>query len=263
MSSSRRRSAAILSYPLTWLVLIGIGGFEWSFWAWFRPSFALGAAAGLAGIASAALWVGLLAHSPAFVARLHGLGPTRGRRGVGPTAVLSELEGVGSTQGVAQLQMLMHKRDALAQVLQRRLDSGEMTYARYLATAEQVYLAAMDNLHDIAVALTSASGIDQAYIDQRLRAIHAGIQSGTAQAQTQTRERETLEARRSLLDDQLARVAALFAQNESAMTALDNTTAALAETRTTEGRARVGAEAAMAELERLAATTSRYSARQD
>ena len=60
------------------------------------------------------------------------------------------------------------ERQSLINVLQRRLDAGELTYARYLSTSQQVFSSALDNLHEIAVAYESISTIDETYIDRRL-----------------------------------------------------------------------------------------------
>ena len=57
------------------------------------------------------------------------------------------------TQPTEQLDALLQKRQSLINVLQRRLDAGELTYARYLATSQQVFAAALDNLREIGVAV--------------------------------------------------------------------------------------------------------------
>ncbi len=80
----------------------------------------------------------------------------------------NELDALADTQPVEQLDALLQKRQSLINVLQRRLDAGELTYARYLATSQQVYSSALDNLQEIALASESISSIDETYIDRRL-----------------------------------------------------------------------------------------------
>ncbi len=76
-----------------------------------------------------------------------------------------DFEELAFEQGAAQLRLLRDKIDNLAEVLKRRLNAGELTYGRYLAMAEQVYLSALDNLNEAAVALRSVSTIDSDYIE--------------------------------------------------------------------------------------------------
>ncbi|MEE8434098.1 MAG: hypothetical protein V3S64_04845 [bacterium] len=167
----------------------------------------------------------------------------------------ADLKEMGSTQGVTQLKFLREKFESLTDVLKRRLSAGELTYGRYLGTAEQVYLSAVDNLNDLTVSLKSVSSIHPGYINKRLKELG---NSSEAPAEKK-REIASLEKRLSLRDEQLKRVSELLAQNESAMTALDHTASAMAETRTGKGEADMDAEAAMAELEMLANRASKYS----
>jgi hypothetical protein len=136
-------------------------------------------------------------------------------------------------------------------VLNRRLDAGELTYARYLTTAQQVYLSALDNLHEIAISLRSISTIDRDYIEARLAELHSQS-SDSAQS-----ERASIEGRLELLTSQEEKVARLLAQNESGMTAMDRTATALADAPI--GRTPEDAEAAMAALEELAQRAMKYA----
>ena len=131
-------------------------------------------------------------------------------------------------------------------MLQHRLDAGELTYARYLATSQQVFSSALDNLHEVAVASESISTIDETYIDRRL----TELASDDSDPEAAERERATLERRREMRATQRRSIAQLLAQNESALTALDRTTTALADVPI--GKKPDDADAAMAELEALA-----------
>ncbi len=150
-----------------------------------------------------------------------------------------------------QLQAIGEKRDNLVAVLGSRLDSGELTYERYRSTAQQVYLAVISNLREVAIARKSVSTIDTDYIDARLAEINAGDAAG-AQA-----EATSLQDRRALAVTQEAKVTYLLAQNESAMTLLDRTSTALADAPI--GLAPQDAEAAMEALKELADRASRYA----
>lgn len=162
-----------------------------------------------------------------------------------------ELKALDDTRPAYQLKAIQEKRDSLVGVLNSRLEAGEMTYARYLSTAQQVYLAALDNLHEVSVAEQSVSAIDDDYIAQRLDEL-ADQDNEAAIA-----ERGSLEDRRALLDTQDKKIADLLAQNESAMTVLDRTATALADAPI--GRQPQDAEAAMAALQEMADRASKYA----
>jgi len=152
-----------------------------------------------------------------------------------------------------QLDALLQKRQSLINVLQRRLDAGELTYARYLATSQEVFSSALDNLHEIALASESISTIDETYIDRRL----AELEGDDSDVESADRERATLERRRELRHTQRRKIAQLLAQNESALTALDRTTTALADVPI--GKKPEDADAAMAALEELADRAAKYA----
>ncbi len=245
----------MLAHPATWVVGAAAGSLEWGFLTWFQPPWPMTLASLALTLALLVLWPALLVRSRSFALRYYGLPEAAGAL-AGLPELESELRRLDSTQGVSQLQLLGQKRDNFITVLGRRMDAGELTFARYLDTAEQVYGAAIDNLHEVAVTLASLSSIDREYIDTRVRALRS---ARAGPAELRARELETLRQRRSLHEQQLVKVAELFAQNEAAMTALDNTAAALVRARTRRGHATLDAEAAMAELEELASRAGRYA----
>ncbi len=166
----------------------------------------------------------------------------------------TDLAKVEAHQGLAQLELLDQKLASLMEILKRRLNAGELTQLRYLDAAEQVYLSAIDNLHEIYIALTSVGTIDRERIDQRLSELRAlGSQAAPAIAQI-----DALSQSRSMLEKQTARVETLFAQNEQAMTALDHAATALADARISKGAASVDIDHALRELEILAKRAGSY-----
>ena len=81
----------------------------------------------------------------------------------------AELGALADTQPTEQLDALLQKRQSLINVLQHRLDAGELTYARFLGTSQQVFSSALDKLHEVGVAAEStgraiASGGDRALV---------------------------------------------------------------------------------------------------
>lgn len=258
MSNLNRIFAAICRYPPTWLALGSLAGFEWLLLSWFDPTLPWIAGFLGTGLLLLLLWPILLLRSVDFVRRLYGA-PDAAllQRATEIDELRRDLEELRCPQGAEQLTLLRQKLDGLVGVLKRRLHAGELTYGRYLGAGEQVYLAAIDNLKEVAVALTSANAIDPDYIGKRLEQ----LADGQGDDSSQSDEVVALEGRRALLEQHSRKVAALVSENETAITALAKTTAALAETKTGRGAASMDAGAAMAELEALAKRVGRYAAK--
>lgn len=163
-----------------------------------------------------------------------------------------ELDRLEDPRPAYQLQAIGEKRDNLVDILGSRLDPGELTYERYRSVAEQVYLAVISNLREVAIAKRSVSAIDTDYIDARLAEL------GSGDAAASLAETTSLQDRRALAATQEAKATYLLAQNESAMTLLDRTSTALADAPI--GLAPQDAEAAMEALKELADRAGRYAA---
>ena len=256
MAQGDRVIKAVLSHALTWLALVIVGLLEAAFILWFQPSIAMTLVALAVGVLALAAWPVMFVRSHSFARGLYRLPEAVNADQEDKLQTLaSDFEHLDFAQGSAQLKLLREKFDNLSEIMKRRLNAGEITYARYLGMAEQVYLSAIDNLNEVAVALRSISTIDPDYIEVRLHELYAGGQPSEDQEQEFT----ALQHRSSLFDQQKERVARLVAQNESAMTVLDKTATALAQTRTAKGQATMDAEAAIAELERLAGRAGDYA----
>lgn len=221
-------------------------------------------AGGLAGFAlwGAALW-GLLAGGAGLVALLLKRRPRKAPAGSGPSPAaprLKELkryvsktqylENVGDLgeRAAQQLSQVSQRFTQFQSLLALKFDPEEITFSRYHAAAEQVYLSVLDHLQVIATTLNSVDAIDPRYIAARI-----GELAGTDAAEIRhLEERERLRAR------QIATVGELLALNEQAITELDRVRSALADTQTRKGASDVGLEAAMAELSRLADRAKKY-----
>lgn len=244
---------AVISYPPTWIAAVVLGATVWLVLEIIDPPAALAAVlVGLAVVAAIA-WpftmsaTGTLSKLQFEVPRVEEIDPAD------IATLRAELGALADTQPSEQLDALVQKRQSLISVLQRRLDAGELTYGRYLATSQQVFSSSLDNLQEIALAYESISTIDETYIDRRL----VELADDDSDVESAERERATLERRRELRTTQRRKIAQLLAQNESAMTALDRTTTALADV--PMGRKPEDAEAAMAALEELADRAAKYA----
>lgn len=256
--SGGRFTKALFSYPLTWVVVIVCFAFAGGFIAWFQPPLLLQLGAVALAAVTFLLWPLLFAGSAEFAQAYYRL-PAEIR--IDDPEHLNMLEQdltrLGAPQGTEQLRKLRPLLGDLREVLNQRLDSGEVTFARYMGAAEQVYLSALDNLRDVDVALRSVQSIDSAAIGQQLEQLRKPDRPSAAQQQ----RIDSLVERKNLVDRQYKRVDDLLTQNESAITALLNAATAMANAET-QASAAVDADTAMAELERLAARAGRYAAKQ-
>lgn len=244
---------AIVAYPPTWIAAVVVAVIVWGMITWLDPPGVFSVILIVLAVLAVIGWpltmsaTGTLAKLQFAIPRVEEIDPHE----LADLAV--ELGVIDDTQPAEQLQALQQKRATLIKVLERRLDAGELTYARYLATAQQVYNSAIDNLREVAVAHQSIDSIDEAYIDRRW----AELSDDDSDSESADRERSSLEGRRELRRSQLTRVAKLMAQNEAALTALDRTTTALADAPI--GKRPEDAEAAVAALEDLANRASKYA----
>ena len=245
----------VAGYPPTWVAVVLVIAAELFLISWFSPSLLMMLVLILVGAALLAGWV-LTMKATGTIDQLRLMKSLVGQEDPEAVDALQhELEGLGSEQALSQLNRLSAKRDNLAEVLKRRMDAGELTYGRYLGSAEKVYQAAMGNLGEVAVALRSVSTIDVDYIDSRL----ATLGGSTAQGGNDSakRESDTLAERKVMHRQKHDRVASLLAQNESAMTVIDKTATALADVPLGKQQT-AQAERAMEQLEELAARTGKY-----
>ncbi|WP_428310244.1 hypothetical protein [Hydrocarboniphaga sp.] len=168
----------------------------------------------------------------------------------------SEFAEVSFEPGQAQLDALKEKYRAFEGLLRRKLDPKEMTFSRFLGMTEQVFLAGLDNLTRISDALKGLSAIDVQHIARRLQ----HLQTDGIESDAQDREIATLKERMSLLERQRDRIDGWLAENEIAMTQIDQAMAVIGEMDTSQGHAAMDIESAMAELKTIAARAKNISA---
>jgi hypothetical protein len=242
---------ALVAYPATWIAIALVALGIWIILALLEPPFFMTVILLAIGAVAIIAWP-IAMSATGTLARLQFEAPKLPEVGAEEMAQLTaELGALDDPRPANQLEAIQEKRDNLVEVLNRRLEAGELTYSRYLSTAQQVYLAALDNLSEVAVALRSISAIDNEYIDSRLEDL-ANQEGETADA-----ERASLNDRRSLREGQEKRIADLLAQNESAMTLIDRTATALADAPI--GKEPQDVDAAMAALREMAERASKYA----
>lgn len=244
---------AVLTYPPTWAAGAVLSILTVGFVVVFDPGTLM--TIGLLGVValSAVGWPLVMSAAGTLSERQFATEDTSAVDAAKTAELAAELRGLVDSQPKEQLVALVRKREALLKILDRRLDRGELTYSRYVSTAQQVYTSALDNLHEVVVANDSVNSIDSNYINRRLTELDRdGVDSESVQ-----RERDTLAQRAQLRDVQVARIGRLLAQNEAALTTLDRTTSALADVPV--GQRPEEADDAMAALDELADRARMYA----
>jgi hypothetical protein len=156
-------------------------------------------------------------------------------------------------QACSQFQDIQDKIVNFRDVLGKKLNPREVTFSRYLGSAEQVYLSVLDNLDKMASILESISTIDVAYVEERLQA----LKKLKTPAPADEEERKTLIERRTLRDDKLQEVNVLLTENEQAITEIEKATVSLVAI--TRSRAAVDMDTARKQLEELASRAKQYA----
>jgi len=159
----------------------------------------------------------------------------------------SEISGCAelADQGARQFKSMEEKYDNVHELLQQKLDSGELTFGRFLGAAEKVYLNTLNNLNQVVATLKSAGTINVEHIKGQLD-------------RTNGKEVNTLKERLQLHDDQLADVRDLLAQNEESMTQMEVTSMSVAKMSTGHRFTDVDHDRAMQELTEWAERADSY-----
>jgi hypothetical protein len=168
--------------------------------------------------------------------------------------VARELKEFDCDQGHAQLDLFRAKFDTFVDILGGKLNPSEITHARYYNVAQEVFLRGMDNLLDIVNAFKSIQESRPEADQQRLKT----LKNANNLSEDQQEEVKALERRLVLYDEQKERINHLLSENETALTALDETMVALSKIETST-ESKMEMEDAMKELIEMAKRASLYS----
>jgi hypothetical protein len=175
------------------------------------------------------------------------------------TAMLQELEQdlkkAANKDATRQFERFREKIRAFEEALGDKLQTGELTYARFLGIAEQVYLSAIDNLRGVVAAARSERAIDENYIGGRI----AEIEGAPKRSEAKERELAGLKEQLRIDTEQKAKIEGLLAQNEEALGRFDAAIAAIGDMKTGSGEATMDMESAMSELARIAKRARDYT----
>jgi len=151
-------------------------------------------------------------------------------------------------QGLEQFDSIQQKYQNLNRLLEEKLGSGELNLGGISAATEQLYLGVLDNLRDAVSTMRSISNMNEGQTYSRLKI----LARKKIPDQAGTREIDALKKRIRLREEQIQKVAGLLAQNEEALTQIDEVAAAVATIQSENGLAEVDPETAMERLRQLA-----------
>lgn len=160
-----------------------------------------------------------------------------------------------ATQGAEQFNRIQQKYQNVRELLENKLNSGELTFGRFIGAAEQVYLSTLDNLKQVINILQSAGSIDPLYINSRIKQ----LKENNKNSEADKKELEALNKRLKLRDDQFQQVETFLSNNEEAMTRMEETTAAIALMKTDGNLAVTDFETAISQLHELAQRAQIYN----
>lgn len=167
-----------------------------------------------------------------------------------------ELKAGLEPQGLKQQELVENKYAAFNKVLETKFNKNEITYGRYHAMVEQVFLAVLDNLKQITHIRKTINAIDEEHVVRRIRQLERERQTTAVR-----RELDALVSRYHLLQNQRELVQEKLAQNEAAMTKMDEVMAAVSAINPAQSHASLDMEQAMEELADLANKAGRYSSK--
>jgi hypothetical protein len=134
-------------------------------------------------------------------------------------------------QCMTQLHMSQEKFQAFIEILDRKLNRGELTYNKFLISAEHTYLGLLDNLKKVVEIFAGIKAIDLVYIEKRLKA----MQKQTKMVDADHEEKAQLEKRKDLYNKGLDEINELITENEKALTIMGEAMFAISKVKMMKG----------------------------
>jgi hypothetical protein len=131
----------------------------------------------------------------------------------------ADLKKKGCKRGQVQVGQLDEKFQNLVEVFGRVLSPSELTYSRFVGTAEQVYTSGLENLERIVVLLTNIDDIDRDEVGDQITALTGKKPRNVADERNLT----AFKRQAGVFDSTEQEVQELLAQNEEALATMDET----------------------------------------
>lgn len=141
----------------------------------------------------------------------------------------------------------------LQKILARQLQKGELTYSRFLGTAEQAVGAVLNTLQGAVLRMHSVRLIDEQVISRKIKQLSRYKQL----SESDQREKSVLEGKLRLRQEQIEEINSMLDANDEAIVALERTIAEISRMKTGEQYGDTDLETAIAEMKNIAERANR------
>jgi hypothetical protein len=166
------------------------------------------------------------------------------------------LDAYGNKRAGEQLEQFQTKIKVFIEILDLKFpDKNQLTYNRYYTIAQGVFLSGIDNLNEVLLIHKTLDAIDIEYIERSLLRVEK-----LPPDEATKRERNSLLQSRQQYLDQQQDIKNLMAQNEEALSKLDEAVVQVQDIkRSANNEARLDMEASMEQLHRMAQQSYKFS----
>jgi hypothetical protein len=166
------------------------------------------------------------------------------------------LEAYGNKHAGEQLEQFQMKIKVFIEILDMKFpDKNQLTYNRYYTIAQEVFLSGIENLNEVMLIHKTLDAIDIDYIERSLQRLEKREQDDATK-----RERSSLQQSRQQYHDQQQDIINLMAQNEEALSKLDEAIVQVQDIkRSANNEGRLDMEASMEQLHNMAQQSYKFS----
>jgi hypothetical protein len=166
------------------------------------------------------------------------------------------LEAYGNEHACEQLEQFQTKIKVFIEILDMKFpDKNQLTYNRYYTIAQEVFLSGIENLNEVLLIHKTLDAIDIDYIERSLQMLE-----GREQDPATKREQSSLLQSRQQYQDQQQDIKNLLAQNEEALSKLDEAIVQVQEIkRSANNSIQLDMEASIEQLHSLAQQSYKFS----
>jgi hypothetical protein len=166
------------------------------------------------------------------------------------------LEAYGNKHACEQLEQFQIKIRVFIEILDMKFpDKNQLTYNRYYTIAQEVFLSGIDNLNEVLLIHKTLDAIDMDYIERSLQRLEKREQDAATK-----RELSSLLQSRQQYQDQQQDIKNLMAQNEEALSKLDEAIVQVQDIkRSANNESQLDMEASIEQLHRMAQQSYKFS----
>jgi hypothetical protein len=166
------------------------------------------------------------------------------------------LDAYGNKHACEQLEQFQTKIKVFIEILNMKFpDKNQLTYNRYYTIAQEVFLSGIDNLNELLLIHKTLDAIDMDYIERSLKRLE-----GREQDAVTKRERNSLLQSRQQYQDQQQDIKNLMAQNEEALSKLDEAIVQVQDIKRSENNeGQLDMEESMEQLHNMAQQSYKFS----